>query len=71
MYNHYLFVFMFSFLILKHGTNNIFLYLTDYCDWDSSEEEEDLCQAAVEQGENKEKNANFDDDVSKCFHPIL
>ena len=61
MYNYYLF---FSFLILKHGTNDIFLYLTGYCDWDSSKEEEDLCQEGVEQGENKEKNANFDDHVS-------
>ena len=42
----------------------IFLYLTGYSDWDSSEEEEDLCQEAVEQGENKENNANFDDHVS-------
>ena len=42
----------------------IFLYLTGYSDWDSSEEEEDLPQEAVDQDENKEKNANFDDHVS-------
>ena len=62
MYSYYLF---FSFLILKHGTNGIFFkYLTGYYNWDSSKEEEDLCQEAIEQGDNKKKKANFDDHVS-------
>ena len=41
-----------------------FKYLTGYYNWDSSKEEEDLCQEAVEQGDNKKKKANFDDHVS-------